>query len=395
MLKPYKSRGGRIFYYTDQAVQEQWRKQGRNSFVLITDVEVQEQVKISHLDGLHVYYPGWSGFLMHDGYGYIDYQYRTYGKFAGLFLDTTPHEDHKFALVHHNPMKVTEVKQHWKKPIVAYTMWESDVFPERFFDAIKDTHAVIVPSNFVKNVLTKQGYTNNIYVCNQGVDTNHYQYFDRPSPEVFRFLHNATGNPRKGWEYVIKAFEEEFKNDKNVRLTMKGIIKQKNNPQFVPYMNIPNVDWIDTKYTREETIEMYHNHHCMVFPTKGEGWGLVPHEAILTGLPTITTMGHSIDDYWTSGMVAVKAKKAPAKYVAVAPLTELQDPNSDTWKNVGEWFESDVKDLRKKMRLVYTNWEQYKKEARVGSNFLAVDFNHTAMVNRLKDILQEIHDSLI
>lgn len=390
---PYRSRGGRIFYYTDEEVKEQLRKQGRDAFQRIAEGEIM--TTHTPVDGVHVYYPGWSGFLMYDGYGYIDYQYRTYGREYGLYLDTTGKPEHKFALVHHNPMKVWEVQKQWKKPIVAYTMWESDVFPDRFFDALKGTYAVIVPSNFVKNTLEKQGYDKKIYVCNQGVDTNDYQYFDRPEPEVFRFIHNATGNPRKGWDYVIRAFAEEFKGEDNVRLTMKGIIKQKDNPQFIPFMNIPNVDWIDTVYDREQTIEMYQNHHCMVFPTKGEGWGLVPHEAIITGLPTITTKGHAIDDYWAPGMVAVKTKKTPAKYVPEPVIREFKTEGLDTWKNTGHWFETDIADLKKQMRKVYNDWPKYKKQAKIGSSYLSTDFDHISMVKRLKAIVQEIYDSLI
>jgi glycosyltransferase involved in cell wall biosynthesis len=388
----YRSKGGRIFYFTDEEVKEQLRKQGQDAFVKITEQEIAIKMPVS---SVHVYYPAWSGFLMHDGYGYIDYQYRTYGKEYGLFLDIEPNDHHKFALVHHSPMKVTEVKKHWYKPIVAYTMWESDVFPEPFFEAIKDCCAIIVPSDFVKNTLVKQGYKNKIYVCNQGVDTNHYQYFDRPEPEIFRFLHNATGNARKGWDYVIKAFDEEFQKDNNVHLTMKGIIKQKDNPQFIPFMNIKKIDWIDEVYDREQTLKMYQDHHCLVFPTKGEGWGLVPHEAIMTGLPTITTKGHAIDDYWTLGMIEVKTRKAPAKYVPEPILKEFRTENLDTWKNSGNWLETDILDLRKKMRAVYENWQKYKKEARIGSIHLTEDFSHIAMVKRLKNILQEIHDSII
>jgi len=393
MKKRYKSRGGRVFYFTDEELHVQIRKQGANAFVLAPEEDMPKHTE--DYREIHVYYPGWSGFLMHDGYGYIDYQYRTYGKEQGLFLDTTSNDSHKFALGHHNPLKVLEVKKQWTKPIVAYTMWESDEFPQRYFDAIKDCYAIIVPSNFVKKTLERQGYKRKIYVCNQGVDTTHYQYYDRPYPEVFRFLHNATGNPRKGWDVVIRAFAEEFKGEDNVRLTMKGIIRQKDNPLFIPFMNTPNVFWDDTKYTREQTIKMYQLHHCLVFPTRGEGWGLVPHEAIMTGLPTITTWGHAINDYWTHGMIEVETKKVPAQYVAQPPIKELQDPNADTWKNVGEWFEADVDDLRKKMREVYTHWAKYKKEAKDGSEVLTKNFSHTAMVGRLKKIVTEIYDSLV
>lgn len=395
MRKAYISKGGRIFFFNEQEYKEQILRQGYDSFSLVETIPVMPKKEEEDPNGIYIYYPCWDGFLMHDGYGYIDYQYRTYGKAEGLFLETELKETHKAALVHHNPLRIYDVQKNFKKPIIAYTMWETDEFPQKYFDAINNAICVIVPSEFVKKTLINQGYEKPIFVCNQGADSNHYQWVDRNKGETFNFLHTATGNARKGWEYVIQAFEQEFAQDEDVFLTMKGLVKQKDNPQFAPFMNIPKVKWIDENYSREQSVNMYSEHHCLVFPTKGEGWGLVPHEAIMTGLPVITTRGHGQDDYWTSGMIPVKTKKDVAKYVPVPPVPELQNIHLDTWKNSGRWFETDVADLRKQMRKVYNNWEIYKQQAKEGSVYLTKNFSQQNMVNNLKEILIEIYDTLI
>jgi hypothetical protein len=94
-------------------------------------------------------------------------------------------------------------------------------------------------------------------------------------------------------------------------------------------------------------------------------------------------------------MIPVKATKVPAQYVQESPIKEFQDPKAETWKNTGKWYEADLEDLKKKMREVYNNWEEYKTQAEMGSVYLSRKFDHISMVKRLQEILTKIHDSII
>ncbi len=69
---------------------------------------------------------------------------------------------------------------------------------------------------------------------------------------------------------------------KDVDLTLK-LITQGWNIGRLPGVNILNED-----YDIEQLIELYHQMHCFVYPSWGEGFGLTPLQALATGMPTIT-----------------------------------------------------------------------------------------------------------
>jgi len=39
----------------------------------------------------------------------------------------------------------------------------------------------------------------------------------------------------------------------------------------------------------ENLVNLYHTHHCLVYPTWGEGFGFIPLQGLASGMPTITT----------------------------------------------------------------------------------------------------------
>jgi hypothetical protein len=41
--------------------------------------------------------------------------------------------------------------------------------------------------------------------------------------------------------------------------------------------------------SQTEMVQLYHDHDILVYPTEGEGFGLIPLQALATGMPTIST----------------------------------------------------------------------------------------------------------
>ena len=103
--------------------------------------------------------------------------------------------------------------------------------------------------------------------------------------EPFVFLYCGAPNARKGWPRAMSAWAHFFDElpwcllyAKTSSIEDNGKISQMNNAL------------VDTrKYTIDDMNTMYHEAHCLVMPSMGEGFGLPMLEGLGTGLPMVTT----------------------------------------------------------------------------------------------------------
>jgi len=69
------------------------------------------------------------------------------------------------------------------------------------------------------------------------------------------------------------------------------ILKTSNDPTpwMKEYEGHPQITFLHGFIPKDALISLYEHSHCMVYPTTGEGFGLIPFQAIATGMPTICT----------------------------------------------------------------------------------------------------------
>lgn len=107
---------------------------------------------------------------------------------------------------------------------------------------------------------------------------------------TINFIMVGTVEPRKGYGIVLEAFEELFKKEENIRLTIVGkqgwgvdnIISKINNSQ---YLN-DKLFWY-ASLDDDSLIKIYSNSHCLIAMSEYEGFGLPIIEAKNFGLPII------------------------------------------------------------------------------------------------------------
>jgi glycosyltransferase involved in cell wall biosynthesis len=97
-------------------------------------------------------------------------------------------------------------------------------------------------------------------------------------------------------------------------------------------------------------VELLHKADCFVFPSRGEGFGMTPLEAMATGLPVIVPNAHGISEYFNEDCMY------GVKYETGTPAIYYKYKNQD----VGHMITCDVDDLARQMRYVY----EHQKEAR-------------------------------
>jgi glycosyltransferase involved in cell wall biosynthesis len=180
-----------------------------------------------------------------------------------------------------------------------------------------------------------------------GIDEEVWKIENRYLTDKFIFFHVGSPTQRKGGQKVVNAFIDLFADNPDVWLIMKsnGVTDCR---YYDKFKNLKNVKYherilvIEEKLDVYDLVRLYNKAHCLVYPTNGEGFGMIPFQAIATGLPTIVTDGTACSDY---ANLSVPLKCHPAPGIGV---------------HLGEWVEPDEDDLRDKMLYVFNNYDEVR-----------------------------------
>lgn len=176
---------------------------------------------------------------------------------------------------------------------IGYTPWESTEIPDGWMSGLNEVDDFWTTTGWCKDVFGQ--YTDrDVFVLPHGIEpcwtpVKHERNPGRP----FTFLHMGEPAVRKGGDIVLTAWYRHFRHRKDVKLIFKcqkyTLARVKDRGGSIVY-SAPigdNVDVIDGVMTQPELHGLFSNVDCMVYPTRGEGFGLIPFEAMGSGLPTI------------------------------------------------------------------------------------------------------------
>jgi len=158
---------------------------------------------------------------------------------------------------------------------IAVTMFESTRLPEGWADALNRVDAVVVPAVFLVKIFRDAGVTVPIHVVPLGVDEAYMRVDRLPrGNRPYTFLAIADRGMRKGWDLAWHAFRSAFGDSYRHKLILKcregGMEHLKSGDD--------NVEIFRADLSVDEMAKLYARCDCMVFPTRGEGFGLPPRE---------------------------------------------------------------------------------------------------------------------
>lgn len=278
----------------------------------------------------------------------------------------------KVGLLYSYPTGITQMRTDVR---IIMTMFESDKIPADWPEYLHMAEEVIVPSKWCADVFAKSGVKATVVPL--GYNDRAFKFIERPIPvdnsAPFTFIHYGSFNMRKGFSEVFKAFTEEFKTTEPVRM----ILKTTDRRPLIPVMKdqYPNIDVVCEQLTETELSDLLGSANCMVYPSRGEGFGITPLEAMATGLPAIVPNAHGITEYFNSQyMLEVKAdERCPGLY------------HSFQGQDVGEMVVCDVADLRAQMRFAYNHQQQMKELGRAASEYVK-KYTYRETASRLAEI---------
>jgi hypothetical protein len=237
-----------------------------------------------------------------------------------------------------------------------FTMWETKRLPEEFRAKLHHIDTVLVPSQ--QNVELFGEYHNNVRLVLLGVDPADWYFIERTPPGAFfDFLIGGSGT-RKGTDVAFKAFVAAFPTVDPLgtgpipRLIMKS-------PRGEEFAYDDRVIVIAGKIPSVDEQNLYAKSHCYLQPSRGEGFGLQPIQAMAQGMPTILTDAHGHEAF-AHLAYGIGAGESKADYFI--------------YGDGGMWWEPDFDELVDQMRFVYDNYDEACDKARIGAKVIAEDF---------------------
>ena len=236
------------------------------------------------------------------------------------------------------------------KPMVFYTQNAiGDLIPD-WVEFMKAADGFIVPSEFDAEVFRR--YFNNVSVCHQHVDER--MFTPRPvwraeGTDEFSFLFVGSYGYRKGVDLLLDAFEKAFDAGQKVNLTLhcfSGFEYGNFNDLLKWHRRVPdNISLTIFNGTVEPDwmCRHYNRHDCIVTFSRGEGWCMPLHEALLCGKPVIcpasTAMGECLPD---RGVIKVPVEEKL--------ISEITDPWGLGFRSATERAETLSMRFSKKLR---------------------------------------------
>lgn len=317
----------------------------------------------------------------------------------------TPHSgqyDKIVAIMHKDPRRY-DTSYSYSPPdmLVGRSMYETDSIPADWLDPIQAVDFVWVPSDFNRQSFIRAGVNaSKLVVVPETIDLQHFDpqaavlppqsAISTPperlsNPAIFNFLSVFKWEARKAWDTLLQGFFDEFANSTDtskVHLYIRSNVDAENVNTFESWVQrylassglqpdqLPKVHILDRFVPYYKLPSMYKAAQAFVFPTHGEGWGLPIMEAMAMGLPVICTEWSGLTEFTTSDT---------AYYLKYSMIDAPQQGH--------KWARADLADLRRTMRLVYS---QPTQAAQVGNRARAhlLDNFHSRIV--ALDIINKI-----
>jgi glycosyltransferase involved in cell wall biosynthesis len=276
-------------------------------------------------------------------------------------------------------------KLHRNQYQIAYTPWESTEMRSDWVERFNACDEVWTTSDWCAKVFKENGIVKPIYVYPHGIEsvwTPKKRFIQDGEP--IKFLHVGEPSPRKDGQLVVDTFIKLFGNNSDYHLTIKAhkfnttrVYDHEDSIIGLPHELYRNIDLIEDELTETELVKLYHDHHVLVYPTWGEGFGFIPLQGLATGMPTISTYDWS---HYIKYMGPLKLK---------SKLTDEVIPKFISDGHIGKMFKPDAKHLEELMLDAASNYNAYSGYYFAQSNKVHEDYNWDQLTKKAFERLSE------
>jgi glycosyltransferase involved in cell wall biosynthesis len=261
-------------------------------------------------------------------------------------------------------MSVPFASKGWLKGAhrAAFTMWETDTLPPRFVRWMSQYDQIIVPCEH--NIAVFGEHHPNVVHVPLGADPEWWQPYDRYENDLFTFTCGGSLWKRKGLDLAIEAFRRLGLND--AQLLVKAAPHAADTPKAV---DVPGVRLIRYWMDMDQERDFYNQSDCFIAPSRGEGFGLIPLQNMMLGVPVLMTDTSGQEQFADHAVGVFETRKVQAE--------------------VGLWDEADIDDMANQMLWVYQNRDQARAFALNNAEVVRERFSWKNAAEKLVSALPE------
>ncbi len=246
------------------------------------------------------------------------------------------------------------------------TMWETNWLPPQFSEYLHLFDTVVVPSMHNWELFSQ--FHDNVRVIPLGVDRDVWYPKARPENKKFKILCGGSEWYRKGLDVVLKVFLEM--NLPDAELHIKIVPPYLSAPDNLVY---PNVVVHDKWMTVEAEADLVRSADCFISVSRGEGFGLMPLQAISAGVPTILSDAHGHREFSDLATHRIPTRSVPT--------------NEGVWQNMGDWDEPDFDALCDALKDLHENHKRYRQQAETHAGETSA-FNWNTAADQLLQVVK-------
>lgn len=243
--------------------------------------------------------------------------------------------------------------------MVCYTMSESTRVSQEWVDILNARYdAVIVPCPGLVDVYRDSGVSLPVHYVPLGVDYGPPPYTRRVfDPTCFRVLTYSLGDMRKGVDMAMMAFDRVLGRERGATLVVKA--RDNWDKSWLAGCEDPRIKVVSGETSEGDWHTLLASCHCMIFASYGEGFGLPPREAVLSGMPVIASSWLGL---WDSD-----------KWGYPLPVKAMWPCQFDFYEANAEgalWARPDETAIDGYLADIYANYGQALRRAKAGRDYL-------------------------
>lgn len=284
--------------------------------------------------------------------------------------------DESGAMIWHEQPKEAWLKSNFSKNI-AIVPFETTKIPRSWIKRINSFDGLIVPCQQNIDAFRASGVTIPIELVHWGYEPALWSHIERPERETFTFGTMGALSLRKGTDVLIDAFREAFP----PHITDVRLICKTSHPHYPFMVKDKRIEVQMSPTSYEELKETFFKRvDCFVFPTRGEGAGMPPMEAMATGLPVIVTGWSGPLEYMTPEVGwLIDHTMSPAKDFSNVIYKE----------DCGEWAEPSKEHLIELMRYAYNNRKEVKEKGKKAAEHMKENWTWEKKIAMFHDALSK------
>jgi glycosyltransferase involved in cell wall biosynthesis len=274
---------------------------------------------------------------------------------------------------------------------IGFATFETFNPPDNWIRILNNMDAVICPSMFNYKIFAHAGVEKPLFYIPHCFDKNLYNKNVQPTVvrDKFTFLYFASWKRRKGWEVLLNAYFEYFKQSDNVQLLIKtdkinvaDSDIEKIKLQHKNKKDLPEILLERRIYNNVELPNFLKSAHCLVMPTLGEGFGLPALQCMALKIPVIVTNFSGCQDYAseeTSFLIE------PAGFIMEQSMDQISQFANKKWPYLT------VSSVGEKMIEVFNKYEYASAKASYAYDFVHEQFAYDVAARSFANMLEIVY----